>query len=127
MPSEDDDDGNTNMMLQNWIPFSSSSGFGVTGTIIQPAASASDNNKNNILRTEFNFTSAKLDIGKLTYEFHLEDQKYSNATGFVADKLKDAKKNKIIQPKDVVLYGFGRIGRLVARELMTRTGKGSQL
>ena len=25
------------------------------------------------------------------------------------------------------LYGFGRIGRLVARELMTKTGKGSQL
>ncbi len=70
---------------------------------------------------------AKLDIGKLTYEFHLEDQKYSNATGFVAEKLKDAKKNKAIKPKDVVLYGFGRIGRLVARELMTKTGKGSQM
>ncbi|TBV26973.1 MULTISPECIES: glyceraldehyde-3-phosphate dehydrogenase [Meridianimaribacter] len=70
---------------------------------------------------------AKLDIGKLTYEFHLEDQKYSNATAFVANKLKDASKNNSIEPKDVVLYGFGRIGRLVARELMTRTGKGSQL
>jgi len=70
---------------------------------------------------------AKLDIGKLTYEFHLEDQEYSNATNFVADKLKDAKKNNDIKPKDVVLYGFGRIGRLVARELMTKTGKGSQL
>jgi glyceraldehyde 3-phosphate dehydrogenase len=70
---------------------------------------------------------AKLDIGKLTYEFHLEDEKYSNATAFVAAKLKDAKKNKPIEPKDVVLYGFGRIGRLVARELMTKMGKGSQL
>lgn len=70
---------------------------------------------------------AKLDIGKLTYEFHLEDQKYSNATAFVADKLKDASKNESIKPKDVILYGFGRIGRLVARELMTRTGKGSQM
>ena len=70
---------------------------------------------------------AKLDIGKLTYEFHLEDQKYNNATAFVAEKLKDASKNESIKPKDVVLYGFGRIGRLVARELMTRTGKGSQL
>ena len=37
---------------------------------------------------------------------------------------KDANKNESIEPKDVVLYGFGRIGRLVARELMTRTGKG---
>ncbi|NQX84473.1 MAG: glyceraldehyde-3-phosphate dehydrogenase [Flavobacteriaceae bacterium] len=70
---------------------------------------------------------AKLDIGKLTYEYHLEDDKYSNATSFVADKLKDAKENEEITPKDVVLYGFGRIGRLVARELMTKTGKGSQL
>lgn len=70
---------------------------------------------------------AKLDIGKLTYEFHLEDLKYSNATAFVANRLKDAKKNKAISPKDVVLYGFGRIGRLVARELMARTGKGSQM
>ncbi len=70
---------------------------------------------------------SKLDIGKLTYEYQLEDQKYGNATAFVASKLKDASKNESIQPKDVVLYGFGRIGRLVARELMTRTGKGSQM
>lgn len=70
---------------------------------------------------------AKLDIGKLTYEYHLEEKKYNNALAFVADKLKEAKTDKTIEPKDVVLYGFGRIGRLVARELMTKTGKGSQL
>lgn len=76
---------------------------------------------------KLNLPPAKLDIGKLTYEYHLEDQKYENATAFVAAKLADAKKSKNIEPKDVVLYGFGRIGRLVARELMTRTGKGNQL
>ncbi|WP_055443561.1 glyceraldehyde-3-phosphate dehydrogenase [Lacinutrix himadriensis] len=70
---------------------------------------------------------AKLDIGKLTYEYHVEEGNYNNATAFVADKLKDASKNGPIQPKDVVLYGFGRIGRLVARELMTKAGKGTQL
>lgn len=70
---------------------------------------------------------AKLDIGKLTYEYHVEDQKYSNALAFVTTKLKDAEDNNGIKPKDVVLYGFGRIGRLVARELMTRTGKGNQM
>lgn len=32
-----------------------------------------------------------------------------------------------LQPKDVVLYGFGRIGRLVARRLIGQTGKGEQL
>ncbi|MFV9551344.1 glyceraldehyde-3-phosphate dehydrogenase [Algibacter sp. PT7-4] len=74
-----------------------------------------------------NVPPAKLDIGKLTYEYHLEENKHNNAKAFVANKLKDASKNGSIEPKDVILYGFGRIGRLVARELMTRTGKGSQL
>ncbi|MEM6719102.1 MAG: glyceraldehyde-3-phosphate dehydrogenase [Bacteroidota bacterium] len=70
---------------------------------------------------------SKIDIGKLTYEYHLEDNQYANATSFVIDKLSDAKKSSEITPKDVVLYGFGRIGRLLARELMVRTGRGSQL
>ena len=76
---------------------------------------------------KLNIPPAKLDIGKLTYEYHLEDQKYGNATAFISAKLKESKNNNVIEPKDVVLYGFGRIGRLVARELMTRTGSGSQL
>jgi glyceraldehyde 3-phosphate dehydrogenase len=74
-----------------------------------------------------NLPPAKLDIGKLTYEFHLEDQKHGNVMAFVSEKLKDARKNGTIQPKDVILYGFGRIGRLVARELMVKAGKGNQL
>src|SRR5690606_29210564 len=75
----------------------------------------------------FDLPPAKLDIGKLTYEFHLEEDKYSDALAFHSDKLKDASKIETNKPKDVVLYGFGRIGRLLARELMARTGKGSQL
>lgn len=70
---------------------------------------------------------SKLDIGKLTYEYHLEDGKYNDAKAFVIDKLKDAKKFVENKPKDVVLYGFGRIGRLLARELMNKMGKGTQL
>lgn len=70
---------------------------------------------------------SKLDIGKLTYEYHLEDNQYEDATAFVSDKLKNAKQSNNIVPKDVVLYGFGRIGRLLARELMTRTGRGNQM
>ena len=31
------------------------------------------------------------------------------------------------QPRDVILYGFGRIGRLTARELITQEGRGNQL
>ncbi|UPQ79257.1 glyceraldehyde-3-phosphate dehydrogenase [Flavobacterium azooxidireducens] len=70
---------------------------------------------------------SKLDIGKLTYEYHLEDDKYHNTKSFVIDKLRKAKESNSIKPKDVVLYGFGRIGRLLARELMSKTGKGNQL
>ncbi|MAZ72631.1 MAG: glyceraldehyde-3-phosphate dehydrogenase [Flavobacteriaceae bacterium] len=77
--------------------------------------------------SQMDLPPAKLDIGKLTYEYHLEDNQYANAMAFVSDKLKDAKDVKNITPKDVVLYGFGRIGRLLARELMTRTGKGNQM
>ena len=69
---------------------------------------------------------SKLDIGKLTYEYHLSEDS-SDATSLVAGKLQGASQNNSIEPKDVILYGFGRIGRLVARELMTRTGQGSQL
>ncbi|MCA0133047.1 glyceraldehyde-3-phosphate dehydrogenase [Winogradskyella alexanderae] len=77
--------------------------------------------------SKLNIPPAKLDIGKLTYEYHLEDNKYGNATAFVSAKLKESKNNNPVEPKDVVLYGFGRIGRLLARELMARTGSGSQL
>lgn len=70
---------------------------------------------------------AKLDIGKLTYEYQKEADNYNNATAFVNGKLGEAKNYENIEPKDVVLYGFGRIGRLLARELMSKTGKGSQL
>ncbi|MEM8926861.1 MAG: glyceraldehyde-3-phosphate dehydrogenase [Bacteroidota bacterium] len=70
---------------------------------------------------------AKIDIGKLTYEYHSQDNGYHDVKSFALDKLKDAQKTKEIKPKDVVLYGFGRIGRLLARELMAKTGKGNQL
>ncbi|MEP4883921.1 glyceraldehyde-3-phosphate dehydrogenase [Maribacter dokdonensis] len=70
---------------------------------------------------------SKLDIGKLTYEYHSDTNILNNVKSFVIDKLQSAQDFKSIEPKDVVLYGFGRIGRLVARELMSKTGKGNQL
>ena len=76
---------------------------------------------------QVNLPPAKLDIGKITYEYHIEDNEYADATAFIHHKLKEANSAETITPKDVVLYGFGRIGRLVARELMTRTGSGNQL
>ena len=67
---------------------------------------------------------SKIDIGKLVFEFHLGKNKKS-FKDFIALKLQNAKNATNIEPKDVVLYGFGRIGRLIARELMMRTGKGN--
>ncbi len=75
---------------------------------------------------EIELPASKLDIGKLAYEYYLEE-KVTDKVSFVKKQLKDATKATEIKPKDVVLYGFGRIGRLLARELMTKMGKGSQL
>lgn len=70
---------------------------------------------------------SRLDIGKLTSDFHELQSEHNNAKSFVIQKLQHAKSFPAFKPKDVVLYGFGRIGRLLARELMSQCGKGSQL
>lgn len=72
---------------------------------------------------------SRIDIGKLTSEWLKEKADYRNSTDFVADKLKNyiGKDKRKMVPRDVVLYGFGRIGRLLARELISQAGKGEQL
>ncbi|WP_299163185.1 glyceraldehyde-3-phosphate dehydrogenase [uncultured Eudoraea sp.] len=76
---------------------------------------------------DINLPPSKIDIGKLTYEYHSDNNNFHDVKTFILYKLKDANNSKEIKPKDVVLYGFGRIGRLIARELMAKTGKGNQL
>jgi glyceraldehyde 3-phosphate dehydrogenase len=76
---------------------------------------------------ELTLPSSKLDIGKLAYECQLNVDACADKLAFVKSQLKEATKVNDIQPKDVVLYGFGRIGRLLARELMNKMGKGAQL
>lgn len=71
---------------------------------------------------------SRIDIGKLAYEYQQEKGNYKNATDFINDKLKDLIGKKSTQtPKDVILFGFGRIGRLAAREIISQAGKGEQL
>jgi len=71
---------------------------------------------------------SKIDIGKLAYEWHQEEKNFKSTTDFIKHKLKDfTGKGHTITPKDVVLFGFGRIGRLAARELIAQAGKGEQL
>jgi len=76
---------------------------------------------------EIDLPSSKLDVGKLAYEAYLSPKKSVNKVTYLKHKLRAAQQYKSIQPKDVVLFGFGRIGRLVARELSSKMGKGSQL
>ncbi|TCP25654.1 glyceraldehyde 3-phosphate dehydrogenase [Tenacibaculum skagerrakense] len=71
--------------------------------------------------------ASKLDIGKLAYEYYLIEDADLDTVDFVKNQLKDATEATNFEPKDVVLYGFGRIGRLLARELSSKMGKGSQL
>jgi len=80
--------------------------------------------------TNLQLAPARIDLGRLTSEWINEKEKFSNVSkSFVENKLHDfiGKEKKKIVPKDVVLYGFGRIGRILARELVTQAGKGEQL
>jgi glyceraldehyde 3-phosphate dehydrogenase len=72
---------------------------------------------------------AKLDIGKLSSEWLAEQDNFDSKLSFLHAKLGGyslSAQNKI-EPRDVILYGFGRIGRLAARELIKQAGKGQQL
>jgi glyceraldehyde 3-phosphate dehydrogenase len=72
---------------------------------------------------------ARLDLGKLAIQWFQEQSHYADRKAFLNDKLNHlmSGKNHGITPKDVVLYGFGRIGRLLARELVAQAGAGQQL
>ncbi|MCC5922145.1 MAG: glyceraldehyde-3-phosphate dehydrogenase [Crocinitomicaceae bacterium] len=72
---------------------------------------------------------SKIDIGKLTFEYLEEQSKFASKADFLNDKLASfiGKDKFQLAPRDVVLYGFGRIGRLAARELIKQAGKGQQL
>lgn len=72
---------------------------------------------------------SKLDIGKLASEWLAEEGQHASKADFLATKLAgfNVSVDNSIEPRDVVLYGFGRIGRLAARELIKQAGKGQQL
>jgi glyceraldehyde 3-phosphate dehydrogenase len=72
---------------------------------------------------------AKLDIGKLASEWLSEKDDFEKMSDFLKIKLAGFKStsNLAFEPRDVILYGFGRIGRLAARELIKQAGKGQQL
>lgn len=79
---------------------------------------------------ELDIAPARIDIGRLNSEWLEEKGRFDgSARAFVAAKLGHFIG---VQPRsdhhtDVVLYGFGRIGRIVARELINQAGNGGQL
>jgi len=71
---------------------------------------------------------SRIDLGRLCKEY-IEEGNKADFDAFVTDKLKNfiGKERKVLKPRDVVLYGFGRIGRLAARILIEHAGSGQQL
>lgn len=76
-----------------------------------------------------NLAPSRVDVGRLASEWLADHNNYPSIHDFVVDKLsKHIGKDKIsLTPVDVVLFGFGRIGRIAARELILQAGKGEQL
>lgn len=80
--------------------------------------------------TELDLCPARMDIGRIVYEWKTEGAGFDNERAFIESKLANfigVKDEDKTTPKDVVLYGFGRIGRLLARELIIQEGRGEQL
>ena len=72
-----------------------------------------------------NIGSAEIDIGKLAVEYQNQG---GDVDAFVANAVASIQGNATSeQPKDVVLYGFGRIGRILARLIISQSGLGRGL
>lgn len=70
-----------------------------------------------------------LDIGKMAVDWIKDGHNINDIDNFVSNQLINFHSNgkSAVKPKDVVLYGFGRIGRLLARRIVEQTGRGEQL
>ena len=71
----------------------------------------------------------KIDIGKLTIRYQSQGvgSDVANFVGQELASLNTGRSSVLDEPRDVVLYGFGRIGRLLARILIEQTGGGDKL
>jgi glyceraldehyde 3-phosphate dehydrogenase len=60
---------------------------------------------------------SRIDVGRLGAEWLAEKDNFPGITEFVHNKLINfiGKDKRVLIAKDVVLYGFGRIGRILAR------------
>ena len=79
--------------------------------------------------TELELGTAHIDLGKLTVKY-MEAGNVVDVKSWVAEELKafvGSNDKQLDKPQDVILYGFGRIGRLMARLLVEKTGGGDLL
>ncbi|TXH31628.1 MAG: glyceraldehyde-3-phosphate dehydrogenase [Burkholderiaceae bacterium] len=75
-----------------------------------------------------NPTAAEVDLGKLAVGYWQDHQDEAGIEDYLRAKLAPAlNRSAVPAPTDVVLYGFGRIGRLLARILITHAGNGHGL
>ena len=79
--------------------------------------------------SEMDLAPARIDIGKLAFNYlfkNTDDEQ--SVEDYLAQELSDVVgKADDVEPQDVVLYGFGRIGRLLARLLIEKNGKNNKL
>ncbi|RUO38320.1 glyceraldehyde-3-phosphate dehydrogenase [Aliidiomarina shirensis] len=79
---------------------------------------------------EIEMAPARIDLGKLAFGYHFGGKRQGDETveNYVKRVLGDlVGKADEVEPRDVVLYGFGRIGRLLARLLIERNGRNNKL
>jgi glyceraldehyde 3-phosphate dehydrogenase len=79
--------------------------------------------------SKMSLAPARIDVGKLAYRYLFKGKANGlSIEQFLEKELTEIAKNTDeLQSKDVVLYGFGRIGRLLARLLIERAGPSSTL
>jgi len=79
--------------------------------------------------SKMDLAPSRIDVGKLAYRYLFQGEANGvSIEQFLEKELVSINKNSDSQkPKDVVLYGFGRIGRLLARLLIERAGPSSTL
>lgn len=72
---------------------------------------------------------SRIDIGKLATDWLSSAQASRSLPEFVAGRLAGHLKQEAngVKSRDVILFGFGRIGRLLTRELILQAGMGQQL
>lgn len=78
--------------------------------------------------TELDLSPCRIDVGQLAYEYWKDQEDESNLSYFLQTALIESlNSTQSVEARDVVLYGFGRIGRLLARILVEKSGQGYPL